>query len=243
VLTAYLDESGHHEKKDVILAGFIGRESNWQECDKQWREALGRQRTSLHTKDLRFKKDGDRKLLERLGPVPYRCGLTAMFGHVRVSDYTDLVPQGTIFEKTFNGYVLSLFPMIQAALLRFPNDKISLVFEEVGQYEIATRMVVRSFQNVLGEDGKPRIHGVQFVNKGATNRTQPGDYLAFAMLQYLRDKSSVKSHWTSSIRQPETSSAPAFLPLDKETARAIIDSVVDAAVLRQLVKEHSQKHT
>jgi hypothetical protein len=89
-ITVYLDESGQESQNYVIVSGFFGDEEQWKICAEKWREGLGRKQ-GLHMKELRFKKDRDRILLARLGPIPGQCGLTGVFGCIKASDYQDMI--------------------------------------------------------------------------------------------------------------------------------------------------------
>jgi hypothetical protein len=46
VLTAYLDESGHEGQGMMVLAGFLGDDGQWRECEKKWKRALGKKNCS-----------------------------------------------------------------------------------------------------------------------------------------------------------------------------------------------------
>lgn len=90
MLTAYMDESGH-EADRVVLAGFLGNRDQWKLFEAAWRKGLGRRR-NLHMKELRWHKpERIKELLASLAPIPYRCGLTALYSTVLASDYSDLI--------------------------------------------------------------------------------------------------------------------------------------------------------
>src|SRR5437868_217512 len=75
------------EPPRIILAGFIGWESNWSAFEPEWKVALG-QRPYLHMSDLRWgQKVKTGKLLNRLGPIPYRQGLLPVMSIVQRNFY------------------------------------------------------------------------------------------------------------------------------------------------------------
>ena len=101
MLTGYFDESGHQSKDHVIIAGFVGNESQWTSVAEAWNKGLGRRKT-LHMSKLRgWSKPHTGRLLERLGTIPKQFSLQPAMGGVRVSDYEDLI-DGTPWEKLGN---------------------------------------------------------------------------------------------------------------------------------------------
>lgn len=204
--TAYLDESGHESGQHVIVAGFLGNDDQWDSCAAAWAIGLGK-RKGLHMSELRWKSKSShrvRDLLERLGPIPHRCGLTPVFGGVNVSDYSDMI-SGTLVTKINKGYILSLYPMIVRILATLKGEeRVKLVFEQNTQYQTFTEligMIVGAFEGRIFKtpSGLPRLSGIEFVTKGSTALTQPADYLAFAILQQHRDPRSQKARWTLPI--------------------------------------------
>jgi hypothetical protein len=203
VLTAYLDESGHEGKEHVFIAGFIGNDEQWRECAKRWALGLGKKK-SLHMNRLRWKNQRTKKLLARLGPIPEGCGLQRVVGGVRVRDYEDLIV-GTPAEKIAKGYYTALYPLVIRILRWVPADeRVKLVFEEQREYEAYTGSVLSSLANGPDPkwrttDGLPKLAEWAFVPKGSTTLTEPSDYLAYALLQNYRDKTSERANWCMPI--------------------------------------------
>lgn len=129
MLTAYLDESGH-EGNTVIVAGFLGDDSQWEQCAEEWQKGLGPQRRLLHMKELRWSKHGVRNTLATLGAIPHACGLREVMGVAPVMYYNDLVA-GTMAEKMTKGYYIAVIAIIDSILKNIPkHETVKLVFEQ-----------------------------------------------------------------------------------------------------------------
>jgi hypothetical protein len=226
MLTAYLDESGHETKDAVIIAGFLGNDEQWRECAAQWRAALGK-RKALHMKTLRWKKDSTRCLLERLGPIPHQCGLRALIGMLRVTDYYDLV-SGTKAEKMLKGYYFCLMTIFDAVVKNTPKDeRVKFVFEGQKEYEIRAKNFFNANEHRRTSAGEPKFSAIEFIPKADSILTQPADYLAFAKLQQHRNPQSQKTAWCTSIM------------LNTQPALGMIH---DGEGLREVVKSALLKH-
>ncbi|MGA7907837.1 MAG: DUF3800 domain-containing protein [Candidatus Sulfotelmatobacter sp.] len=222
MLTAYLDESGH-EGKIVVVAGFLGDDSQWEQCVEKWREGLGPQRRRLHMKQLRWSKHGIRKMLEKLGGIPHKCGLRAVIGVAPVDYYGDLVT-GTMAEKLTKGYYLAVIGIIEAILKNTPKaETIKLVFEQQEEYEASTRIICSASQE-LTPSRERRLSGIEFIPKDSSVLTQPADYLAFALLQGFRDQKSKKYKWCEPILR-NTKSAFGMVP-ERDNLRKVIKSTI-----------------
>lgn len=206
MLCAYLDETGQEEKQWVFMAGYLGNEDQWKQCVIEWKKELGNKK-SLHMKELRFKKERDRDLLARLGPIPYNCGLRKVVGGVNVSHYEDLV-RGTLFEKQAKGYMACLTPLIVSILQAIPpNEQVEIIFEQQTRYEEPTDKFLNNIQiasmshpelwQFRTSDGKPKLAKWGFVPKSSL--LEPADYLAYAYAQYHRDKNSQRAQWCMPI--------------------------------------------
>lgn len=225
MLTAYLDESGHESKDAVIVAGFLGNEDQWKNCAEQWRKALG-QRKSFHATKLRFKKDRERRLLKRLGSIPHDCGLTALLAFVRVTDYDDLV-SGTLAEKLTKGYFFCLITIFDSLRKNTPsNEAVKIILETQTHYEKQAKDLFDANQNVRTTDGGAKFSSIEFMAKQESFLTEPGDYLAFAMLQKYRDPTSVKTKWCEPIMN---------------NTRDAFGVVHDGIGLREVIKKSLQK--
>jgi hypothetical protein len=230
MLTAYLDESGLDDKV-VVVAGFLGNDSQWTQCAKAWDEGLRKHhKKHLHMKDLRFTHDSVRLLLETLGPIPDGCGLNALVAMTPVLYYSDLVV-GTKAEKLTAGYYFGVMTIIDAVLKRTPKDEsVKLVFEAQKEFEPNARMVFAAHKKELTATGEPKLSGIEFIPKDSSVLTEPADYLAFAMLQKYRNESSIKARWSRPILN---NTLPAFGMIpdateDREKWRTIIQTALRA---------------
>jgi hypothetical protein len=204
MLYAYLDETGQESKDWVFIAGFLGNEDQWRKFDPKWKEGLGK-RQSLHLKELRFKKDRERRMLERLGPLPVSCGLEPVIGGIRVSDYEDLLGGNTFLEQLGCGYLSALQPLLIQVLKWLPaNERLELVLEQQNRYSWLTDFALRHIAPLplpfmRTSDGRPKLASWRYVTPESTSLTEPADYFAHALLQYHRDPKSLKTQWCMPI--------------------------------------------
>lgn len=203
MLRAYIDESGHESKGWMFIAGYLGNEEQWQDFVPKWKAALG-QRKFLHMKELRWKKESTKRLLERLGPIPEACGLEGAMCGVRYQDYEDLVT-GTAYERLIKGYIACLIPMVIQILRGIPkHERLELFLEEQRQYAPFADMalglsIIPGHQWTTTTDGRPKLARWGFVPKGSTIMTDPADYLAFALRETWTDRKSRKAEWCRPI--------------------------------------------
>lgn len=206
MLTAYLDETGQHTNGWTFVAGFYGSEDQWKTFAPRWRQALGVQRQRLHMYELRWKKPSTQRLLERLGPIPQECGLTAMIAGVKYSDYEDLV-RGTTVEALSEPYVWALFPLILTMLRAIPPDeRVELIFEDQPVYREralkALALIERESKGrpeFLTRSGLPKLAKWRFVPKASTSLFDPSDYLVSSLGHHHIGKTSKKARWSSPI--------------------------------------------
>lgn len=221
--SVYLDESGHETGEHVVLAGYLGSEEQWVAFEKEWKEALGTTE-AFHIAKLRWNKDSTRRRLAKLGPIPHRHGLIKVIGAVKVSDYADLL-QNMSEIYAVQGYHACLFPIIVEVLKAVRvGQHIRWVFEEQQDYEQQARNVFRNFP----ETDRNRLTDISFVGKDASIRTQPADFLAYAMLQKRRAPQSIRAQWCEPIF-----SVNSFLGMivGRDLIRKIVKESLDAAAL------------
>lgn len=234
MLTAYLDESGHEHKDWMFLAGFLGAEADWREYVRLWTPGLGKQRTSLHMNELRWKLDRTRKLLERLGPIPEQSGVVPAFGGVRYADYEDLV-LGSPEEKTLKGYIICLIVLVTDILRRVPaTERVEIILEEQRQYEPFANIALGILADPemgpsdcnMTVGGKPKLARWAFVPKGSTIMLDAPDYLAFALRETRINGNSKKARWCQSILRTDPN-----LWIGKEMSRQEIRASVSGGAL------------
>jgi hypothetical protein len=224
MLTAYLDESGH-EGNTVIVAGFLGSDTQWERCATDWRIGLGPQRRLLHMKDLRWSKHGVRNMLATLGAIPHASGLRAVMGVAPVEYYKDLVV-GTLAERMAKGYYIAVIAIIDAIVKNIPKDEtVKLVFEQQDEYEPSTRMIFAVHTGTT-PSGLRKLSGIEYIPKDSSVLIQPADFLAFALLQGFRDRTTKKYKWCLPILR-NTQTAFGMVP-DRDNLRKIIKNTMDA---------------
>jgi hypothetical protein len=155
MLTAYLDESGHEGQGLMVLAGFLGDDEQWKQCEEKWRIGLGK-RKSLHMQELRWSKRGRiKKLLDSLGPVPHEAGLQAVFTTAAMSDYGDLIA-GTQLERLFRAYIIALMGIIHLIQASIPSEEtFKLVLEANDRYEVNSHSIFRATKK-YAHVGRPK---------------------------------------------------------------------------------------
>jgi hypothetical protein len=244
MLTAYFDESGHESPERVVVAGYFGDDDDWSRFSEAWREGLGK-RKALHMSALRWNgklAHRTKSLLERLGPIPREYGLVPLFGSVCVSDYADLIGGTMLMEKLFKGFQLAAMPPVMAALglaaATGPEETVKIVFEEQREYDGFANIIASVYEIgglYLTKSGKPRLAGagIDFLSKGATSLTQPGDYLAFALRNRALNPSSRKAKWSQPIL---AQGEPIGKHIDRETIRARMANY-HTQQLQQLAKQ------
>jgi hypothetical protein len=207
MFTAYLDECGQESRGIVRVGGFIGRDSQWTKLAAEWPKGFeGSQRKSLHMADLRFKREADKYLLARLGPIPESCGLRRIVGSVDVNDYYDLV-EGTVGEVHAQGYAVAMWPLIDAIKDVIPStESYKLVFEEqqaLGFYRDKWLDLIAYIQShpPAGRrvTKRPKLIGWETIVKGESYLCEPADYLCYHLAHKADDPDSLRALWTAPI--------------------------------------------
>jgi hypothetical protein len=210
MLTGYFDECGQEKRGLVVVAGFLGSRGAWDKLAIEWPKGFeGSQRKSLHTAALRFERDSERRLLERLGPIPEQCGLVRISGSVNVNDYYHLV-EGTVAELHGHGLSLAMIPLVKAILHSIPDhERFELIFEEqsaLGFYRdkmlemIANTMPPHPhYQNMASRGRKVQMAKWSSVPKDSTFLTEPADYLCYHLAHKAEDPNSIRTQWTEPI--------------------------------------------
>jgi hypothetical protein len=199
MILLYLDESRHEDPNSwMVVAGFWGTPEQWAAFEPDWTVALGQKR-ALHMNTLRLNSvRGGRRAkvqLKRLGDLPYKHGLKGIYGAVRAGDYLDVVAN-TYLEVQLPGYAICLTAVMQKLSRTVPpHESIKIVCEIQTSYEKISR---QSFENLRRTDPissplRPYFHSIEFIRKNFSVRTQPCDFLAYALAEWFEDRDSRKS--------------------------------------------------
>jgi hypothetical protein len=230
MITVYLDESEHSDaSKYTVVAGFRGKKDQWESFAPAWTNGLGK-RGHLHMNSLRWNdpkaESRVKPLLERLGPIPYKCGLVPVFAAVKTADYFDLIENDAHF-RVFGGYLLSISHVFTLLIETVPAyERIKIVCEAQEQYEGQARGVFEGFKQTSKQAGFAQFTSVEFVKKGSTCLTEPADYLAFAIGKTFSEPGSKKDLWCRPI-QAEGREFPCRtgMWLNREVARETIRQI------------------
>ena len=199
MLTAYFDESFESPRGYAVMAGFLGNKDEWTRCATEWRAAL-KPRRHLHMNMLRWKNDRPRELLEKLGPIPSRCGLRPVYASVRVSDYIDELPEYATKEFT-KGYFVTLVGVATSVLSVLPKgERVEFVFEEQREFaavrEHALGIIARN-PLLRAKDGKSAL--AKWSSAPKSSLVEPSDYLSYALMHGLVDPNSNRTRLCSPI--------------------------------------------
>ncbi|SRR6266436_892406 len=222
MITVYLDESEHsNASKYMAVAGFFGNEQQWTSFAPEWRQALGR-RKYLHMSALRIKSKPERakRLLDSLGPLPYKHGLQPICSAVKVGDYLDLIEDGDLAMKALAGYTTCLSTILHALNLVVPgHESIEIVCEMQKQYDEEAYRTFRAMRIRMADPAKPYFSGIKFIPKESSILIQPADCFAYAVTHWYEDP---KSH-ISTICRPILGNGIAHgYKLSRTKAREII---------------------
>jgi hypothetical protein len=149
-----------------------------------------------------------KKLLDRLGPVPERCGLQGVAGSVDVANYYDLV-KGSVSEIHAYGYTLAIAPLIQAIESVIPaNERYELIFEEQSALETYRDKKLRFYSRIMDRDPrmkdgtrKKQLVSWRTMSKGQFRLFEPADYLCSCLAHHAADPNSRRSVWTRPIME------------------------------------------
>jgi hypothetical protein len=156
---------------------------------------------------------------------------------VRYQDYDDLVA-GIPEEKLLRGYIACLFPLVIQILRGTPREKqVELIFEEQHQHEPYANLALPIIATLPGaaepwkrtSDGRTRLAKWSYVPKGSTLRSDPADYLAYALREAWTDKRSKKAQWCRPILSAGNGEGYGAI-LQRDKIRAIIEDAQNAAI-------------
>ena len=241
MFTAYLDESGQEQDDWMFIAGYVGDDAAWSKFPELWAKALGPQRAHLHMNRLRFIKLHEQRMLARAAFVPNQCGLTPILVTSRLKDYADMLTlEGD--SLIHSAYMMCCKAALFAALKVVPaNERLEIVLERQDRYGLLAAQEIERLSKstevpevTLMEDGKtPKLLNCRFIEKKDSVLCEPADYLAYAFLQYARNKNSVRSRWTYAIiaADPKAGFSGA---IQRETAKGIIVNQRKNKILKTL---------
>jgi len=217
MIYGYFDESGESGDGFFVVAGFVGRRTDWKTFLSLWREGLD-SRPSLHLKEMRLGSsrypNRHKDLLIRLGSIPSRSNLIGFAGSVRTSEYANKI-KGTIAEISLSGYSVALLAMVDAILQSgriSKRDRIEFTFEDQVHFAIpraATFRQLRQSERYKTHHGKSRVGRDSAM--AASPILEASDYLSYAILQQLVDPDSQKAKLTAPILE-------ASRPIDHESS-------------------------
>ena len=197
---AYMDESGTHTTSEwVVVAGFMGKQEQWDAFLPDWIAGLG-QRRSLHMNELRWGHRRTPPLLEKLGKLPDKHGLERIFCAVRFKDYKDLIVL-PLEDLLGSAYMLACHVCFTLTLMHLPPEEtVHFFFEQQDRYA-PLRALPKEFygEQFRTPDGTPRIEGVTYKRKDETPLFQVADYLASAISHAVIDQTSKKAKMTEPI--------------------------------------------
>jgi hypothetical protein len=226
MLTAYVDETGQEQDDWMLIAGYMGSDEAWKSLVGPWQNAIA-PRKHLHMTNLRFKRDAERRMLERAGSIPSQCGLTQIVSGVRQADYKDLIVD-TPFERLLSGYFFCCAALIIITVRHLPaGERLEIVFERQDRYgwiaDVALKVISEHWRSpdALLEDGTPKLANWRFVSKGETILTEPADYLCYAYRQISRDGASTKAAWCAPILDAPDNNGGGYL-LQRPEIRLIV---------------------
>lgn len=209
VLTVYIDETLDAPDGGCIVAGYVGRSSDWKSYQVEWKKARGK-RNSLHLADMHLgSESAPRKyedLLKRLALVPKSCKLRPFVGSICEEDYKhhEMVA-GTVLETIMVGYALAILALMDriAAHLR-PDERIEVVFEQRAGFSSQRERAMICWNGLphhRTSSGKPIVSKWGEVEKCIW--TEASDYLCYALRQRAIDRNSQKAILTSPILEAQ----------------------------------------
>jgi hypothetical protein len=203
MLTMYIDETIDKKSGICIVAGYLGKRKHWAALVDAWRVAIS-PHTSMHLNTMRLgspsapRRHGD--LLKRLGAIPKECGLRPIVGSACEKDYRELV-SGTVAEVILEGYVVAILAMLDKVKLHLPPDeRVEIYFEQQQGFATqAERAMIHwnSIPHHRTSSDKPIVASWAFIEKSI--RTEPSDYLCYALYQRDLDRTSQKAILTAPI--------------------------------------------
>ncbi len=198
MITVYLDESEHSTaSKYMAVAGFYGDDKQWTAFSSDWKGALG-SRKALHMNALRISSKPERakRLIDALGPLPYKQGLKSICSAVKFADYADLIQDGSDghAKRALAGYPTCLGSVLLALNQLVPgNESIKIVCEDQKQYAEAAIRTFRAMRMGMSHPAKPYFSGMEFIPKNSSILTEPADCLAYAVTHSLENPKSIVS--------------------------------------------------
>ena len=196
MLTAYLDESGTHERKGLcVVAGYIGNDAQWSAFAADWIPALQRPHRNLHMRNFKWKHPKAAEILTRLGPIPDRYNLQRVIGGLWMSDYRAIV-EGKLRKKFTTPFMWSAQLCIAVTMNHISkDDEILFVFDRNEGSESAFEIL----RNHVFATNEPRIKDIVLMSQKQTVCLDPADFLAFQVREFKTFGNSYKAKLGMSI--------------------------------------------
>jgi Protein of unknown function (DUF3800) len=199
MVTLYLDESRHEDHESyMVVAGFWGKQEQWDALIPDWVSALGKKK-ALHMSGLRLGSKAGAlrggRLLGRLGPLPYKHGLTPIYTAVKTGDYLDIIAN-TPYAETMPGYAVCLTGVMQRLSRMVRSTESIKIFCEIQKsYEEDARRTFRQVSRTrpISDPTRPYFHSIEFISKDSSVLTQPSDFLAYALAEHHANGDSAKA--------------------------------------------------
>ncbi len=204
MLRAYFDDSGTHEGSRVVaMGGFVAREGQWEQYDREWRELLTKHGISyLRMADLEsshgnFEGWGEEKkkplIRDVIGQVR-KWAKYAVSGLVVAQDYEQAVPEWARQSAAFGDAYNFCFQMCVGQSMQYvehlnppmpERDQIAFVFEQESKHEGVTRAnytLIKEFR-----DPKDRMGAFGFGTKQRFLPLQIADFFAYESYKHLEN--------------------------------------------------------
>ncbi len=208
MLTAYIDESGTHDKRGIIpgsdiagICGYIGNEDQWKRFEPIWKKCLGTVKI-FHMVDLWWRREEFKgwtiqqrdKLIHKCAHVPGQLELQGLGSFVVVHDFEQM--NRRYKSAVQHPYYVALHACISEVLQmpkeNFNGEKIDFVFEEQNEFSDYAVKIYKRLK-ALHDDG--RLGGISFESKARIPQLQVADLVAWQVRAEM-SRTTYKPHLT-----------------------------------------------
>jgi hypothetical protein len=201
VLQGYFDDSGTHDGSRVVaIGGFIAREEQWQEFEREWKERVLSQCKVFRMADLEngygefagWPKEKKHSLINTVTEIALRYAKHAVSGLVIAQDYDEIVPQWAKKIEAFGDEYNFCFQMCIGQSMQYVDlldplmpdeEKIAFMFEQQKKHEGITRdnyTLIKEFR-----DPQNRMGAFGFGTKQDFHPLQLADFFAYESYKHL----------------------------------------------------------